>query len=345
MGYRTFGRTGLKVSELGLGTIKIDNAAVIHRAMDLGVNYFDTAECYQGGKSEEKLGRALNGRRDRAIVATKWHTDGSTSAGDLLESLDASLRRLQMDHVDLIQIHNATRNKQVQSNEVWDAFNRAKKAGKVRFNALSSHGNQAAVIRAAIKSNRYDAVLVSHNALLAERVGPAVAEAQAANIGVVAMKALQPVHKGKETDAFRGLRGNPYQQAIQWLLKHGNVSTIIVDMPTFGELDEDIAAVRMYEQAHLGDFERTVAGLSLGTCHLCGSCTGQCPRGVQVADIMRCDLYYRGYGDRARAADTYRSLAMGGSALACRDCEECSVICPWGVPIREKLAHTHTTLV
>jgi len=91
--YRTLGRTGLKVSELGLGTIKIDSPAVVQHAMDLGVNYFDTAACYQGGKSEEKLGRALKGRREQAVVATKWHTDGSTSAKELLASLDASLRR------------------------------------------------------------------------------------------------------------------------------------------------------------------------------------------------------------------------------------------------------------
>ncbi|MBN1460189.1 MAG: aldo/keto reductase, partial [Armatimonadetes bacterium] len=343
--YRTLGRTGLKVSELGLGTIKIDSPAVVRRAMDLGITYFDTAECYQGGKSEEKLGRALQGRRDGVIVATKWHTDGSTSAGDLLASLDASLRRLQLEYVDLIQIHGASKTAQVESDELWEAFNQAKKAGKVRFQGLSSHGNQAEVVRAAIKSKRYDAVLVSYNALLAERVGPAVADAHAANVGVIAMKALQPAHRGKETDAFKGLPGNPYQQSIQWLLRDRNVGTVIVDMPTFGEVDEDVAAVKMHAQADLAGFERAVAGLSLGTCHLCGSCTAQCPRGVQVADIMRCDLYRTGYGDRARAADVYRSLSLGGSAASCGDCEQCSIICPWGVSVREKLVSTHAALV
>jgi len=345
MRYRTLGRTGLKVSELGLGTIKIDSPAVVQHAMDLGVNYFDTAACYQGGKSEEKLGRALKGRREQAVVATKWHTDGSTSAKELLASLEASLRRLQMEHVDLIQIHGATNSAQVQSDELWEAFSQAKKAGKVRFHGLSSHGNQAEVVREAIKSTRYDAVLVSYNALLAERVGPAVAEAQAANVGVIAMKALQPAHRSRESNAFKGLRGNPYQQSIQWLLKDRNVSTTIVDMPTFDEVDEDVAAVKMYEQANLTEFERAVASLSLGTCHLCGSCTAQCPRGVQVADIMRCDLYRTGYQDRARATDAYRALPVGGSAASCGDCEQCGVVCPWGVPIRERLVSTHEALV
>ena len=80
MKYRLLGRTELKVSELGLGLIRTNNPAVIHRALALGINYFDTAECYQGGNSEIKLGEALKGRRDEAVVATKWHTNGTTPA-------------------------------------------------------------------------------------------------------------------------------------------------------------------------------------------------------------------------------------------------------------------------
>src|SRR4030042_2476325 len=83
MRYRTLGRTGLKVSELGLGTIKTENPGVVKRAMDMGVNYFDTAECYQGGNSEVKLGRAVKGRREDVVVATKWHTNGSPAAQEM----------------------------------------------------------------------------------------------------------------------------------------------------------------------------------------------------------------------------------------------------------------------
>ncbi len=344
MKYRTLGRTNLKVSELGLGTIKTDNPAVIRRAFDLGVNYFDTAECYQGGNSEMKLGKALVGIRDQVVVATKWHTDGSTPAAELLASLDASLNRLGMDHVDLIQIHGASTAAQVESDELWDAFSRAKQAGKVRFHGLSTHGNIPAVMRSAISSDRYDALLVVYNAMHAD-LAPALAKAKQANLGIIVMKALQPVHQGNKSDAFAGLPGNPYQQAIQWVLRNPGVSTVIVDMPTFGEVDEDVAAVGMRASAaEMQRFDQAVAQLSPGTCHLCGACTAQCPRGVQVADIMRYDLYSTGYGDQARARELYRALPAGCSALGCAECEACKVVCPWGVPVRAAVERTHALL-
>ena len=345
MKYRVLGRTKLKVSELGLGTIKTNNPAVVRRALELDVNYFDTAACYQGSKSEIRLGEGLKGRRDEAVVATKWHTNGRTPAARLLESLDNSLERLGMDHVDLIQIHGADNVAQVNSDELWDAFTRAREAGKVRFNGLTAHSNQVEVIRAAIECGRYDAVLPSYNAMIGERVGPAVRDAHEAGLGTIIMKALQPAHEGKAKGALAKFKGNAYQQAIRWVLNDPNVSTVIVDMPTFDELEEDVAAVTgRSSRAELEEFERGVAQIAGGACHLCGSCTGQCPRNVQVADIMRYSLYHDGYGDRARAVELYRALPAGGSASPCRDCPECRVVCPWGVPIRSRLESARVRL-
>ena len=344
MGYRVLGRTKLKVSELGMGTIVTGNAAVIQRAVDLGVNFFDTAECYREGNGEIDLGKALKGRRDKVIIATKWHTDGHTPAEALLRSLDQSLSRLNMDHVELIQIHGADNEVQVTGDELWEAFTRARQAGKVRFNGLSTHGNRA-VIRAAIKNGRFDAVLPAHNAMTADSVGPAIREAHKAGVGVIVMKALQPAHEGKGSEAFQGLRGNPYQQAIQWVLKDPAVATVIVDRPTFDELEEDYAAVAgTMSEAELREFETAVAIVSAGACHLCGACTGQCRAGVKVADIMRYLLYHDGYGDRGRAVGLYRALPASASAARCGDCTQCSVVCPWGVPVRERLEKGHAVL-
>jgi predicted aldo/keto reductase-like oxidoreductase len=346
MKYRVLGRTKLKVSVLGLGTIKVESPAVVRAALDKGINFFDTAECYQGGNGEVKLGKALEGRRDEAIVATKWHTDGSTPAKELLASLDGSLKRLNMDHVDLIQIHGAESARQVQSDELWEAFTQAKKAGKVRFNGLSTHSNQVEVIQAAIKTGRYDAVLPAYNALVGERVAGVIAGAKEADVGVIAMKVLQPAHEAKiRHGIFKGLRGNPFHRSIQWVLRDKNVSTAIVDMPTFDELTSDCVAISMAQNlVELDEFEHAVALMSAGSCHLCGACTGQCPQRVKVADIMRYRLYHDGYGDRDRAAELYRSLPAGASAAACSNCEQCRVVCPWGVPVRARLEEVHGVL-
>ena len=342
MKYRTLGRTKLKVSELGMGTIRTGSAAVIHRAMDLGINYFDTAECYRDGNSEIDLGKALKGRRDKAIVATKWHPDGA-SAKDLIASLDASLKRLGLDHVELVQIHGAERAAHVENEEIWKAFTTLRKAGKVRFNGLSTHGNQVEVIQAAIKTGWYDAVLPGHSAFTADRITPVLAEAQKAKVGVIVMKALAPAHEGRRLGVFKGLKGNPYQQAIQWVLKDPNVSTVIVDMPNHDELEENYAAVaNPVSLAELEAFEVAVAGFAIGSCHLCGACTAQCKFGVRVADVMRHLLYHDGYGDRAYAVARYRELPV--SAAPCADCASCRVICPWGVPVRSRLEHAHSVL-
>lgn len=346
MPYRTLGRTDLKVSVLGMGTIRTGNAAVIQKALDLGINYFDTAECYRNGNAEIELGQALKGRRDKAVVATKWHTNGRTPAKDLLASLEASLKRLGMDHVDLIQIHGADRIAQVEGEGVWEAFTKARQDGKARFNGFSTHSSSdISLIKAAIKTGWYDAVLPVHNALTTEGTGPWVAEAHQAGLGTIIMKALQPAHEGRGSEAFSGLRGSAYQKAIQWVVNDPNVSTTIVDMPSFSELEEDCAAVTgEVTKAELDEFERAVDKIAAGTCHLCGRCTAQCPAGVQVADIMRFALYHDGYGHRERAVSLYRELPAAAAAAACRDCSSCGVVCPWGVAVKSRLEYAHARM-
>jgi hypothetical protein len=174
-------------------------------------------------------------------------------------------------------------------------------------------------------------------------VGPAIAEARKAGLGVIVMKSLQPVHEGKGTQALKDLSGDPYQRAIQWVLKNPNVSTVIVDMPSFDELEQDVAgATGKVSLAELEEFEAAIAVASAGYCRLCGACTGQCPAGVKVADIMRYMLYHDGYGDRERAVALYRSLPAG--AAACGGCTGCRAVCPWGLPVRARMERAHAVL-
>jgi len=343
---RLLGRTNVKVSQLGMGTNRLKGQeAVVKRALDLGVRYFDTAECYVDGNSEITLGKGLHGRRDEAFVATKWHTDGKTLAAELLASLDASLKRLAMDHVDLIQIHGAESVEQVNSDELMTAFTRARDAGKVRFNGVSMHENQVEVARAVIKSGRFDAMLISYNAFIGERVGPVLAEAAKAGVGTIIMKSLQPVHGANESEVFKGLSGNPYQRAIQWVLRNPSVSTVIVGMPTFDELEENYqAATTPVTKAELDEFHAAATMAAVGSCHLCGACTGQCPEGVKVAQIMRCLLYHDGYGETEHAAELYRDLPASVTAAACALCSMCRPVCPWGVPVRERMLRAHSLL-
>ncbi|MGC9521292.1 MAG: aldo/keto reductase [Anaerolineae bacterium] len=120
MEYRSLGNTGIHVSTVGLGTNqfggKVDQASVndiVDAALDLGTNLIDTANTYQGGRSETTLGVALSGRWDRVVLATKVEhatgdgpNDYGASRYHIMAAIEASLRRLQTDHIDLYQIHS-----------------------------------------------------------------------------------------------------------------------------------------------------------------------------------------------------------------------------------------------
>lgn len=151
MNYRRMGRTGLKVSEICLGTMTFghgtDEAEAIRMvdlAFDAGVNFFDTADGYGGGQSEVMLGKALQGRRRDAIVATKFFNPMGTGPNDsgmsrvhIFQAMDDSLRRLQMDYVDIYYIHHV--DTQTPLEEMLRALDDLVRAGKVRYIACSNY--------------------------------------------------------------------------------------------------------------------------------------------------------------------------------------------------------------
>ncbi|MDR7522840.1 MAG: aldo/keto reductase [Armatimonadota bacterium] len=151
MRYRRLGRSGLKVSVLGLGCNTFgrfadadQTARIVHAALDLGVNFFDTADVYSQGVSEEFLGRALGSRRGRAVVATKvvgamgdGPNDRGASRAHITDGVHASLRRLGTDHIDLLQLHNW--DPETPLEESLEALNDLVRAGKVRYVGCSNY--------------------------------------------------------------------------------------------------------------------------------------------------------------------------------------------------------------
>jgi len=146
MHYRTLGRTGIKVSPYCLGAMMFgaagnpdheDSIRIIHKALDAGINFIDTADAYSRGESEEIVGKALKGRRDTVVLATKAHLpmgDDPNSQGNsrrwLMRAVDDSLRRLQTDHIDLFQIHRPAPDTDIE--ETLSALTDLMRAGKIR---------------------------------------------------------------------------------------------------------------------------------------------------------------------------------------------------------------------
>ena len=153
MEYQRLGRTGLKVSEVCLGTMTFGTAgwgiaqeqaeSIVDLALDTGVNFFDTANSYAEGRSEEILGRLLQGRRDKLILATKVFNpmgpdinDSGTCRRHIMQAVEESLRRLQTDYIDLYQIHHVDR--ETTTEERFRALDDLVRQGKVRYIGVSN---------------------------------------------------------------------------------------------------------------------------------------------------------------------------------------------------------------
>ena len=188
MEYTELGRTGLRVSRAGFGgggigqvwgaTTDEESVRAVHRALDLEINFFDVAPGYGNGKAEEVLGTALEGRRDRAVVATKVRLRAEEMedvAGAVNRSVEASLRRLRMDSVDVLHVHNrftAQRGEAPDSlsaadalGPVLEAYQKVQAAGKTRFIGLSAMDHHVPTMKRIMESGHYDTVLAYYNLL------------------------------------------------------------------------------------------------------------------------------------------------------------------------------------
>jgi aryl-alcohol dehydrogenase-like predicted oxidoreductase len=268
MEYRTLGRTGLKVSEIGLGTsqtfrvVAREDESLSHRivneALDRGINFFDTAPSY--GNAEEALGRALAHRRSEAIIATKV---GAPDAGAARTSIERSFERLKVDTIDLLQIHSLKAWR-----EVGPVLEEYRNKGRVRFIGLTSREPSAhPEMMEAMRTGAYDTVQIYYS--LAERscteeLLPLAAEM---NIGVIVLRALLGLLAVDISQEFNGSGGEagpgsllaanergafeflkplgvatPGQALLKYVLAHPAVSTVIPATSKVERIAENVAA-------------------------------------------------------------------------------------------------------
>ena len=161
---RVLGRTGLKVNVVGIGTLQITEPALIQAAMDLGVNYIDTARVYINGRSEETVGKAVEGRRDKVFISTKTPPNTKTKQG-VVEGVEKSLKAMNTDYIDVLELHQFNDASLVQNAELREALTELRKAGKIRFVGCTTHKNQALVLNAVADDpdKFFDVVMLAYN--------------------------------------------------------------------------------------------------------------------------------------------------------------------------------------
>lgn len=341
---RKLGRTGIAVPIVSMGVMNADNPAVVKAALDAGIRMLDTAHVYQQGRNEEMLGEVLQGRpRDSFVLATKVVGNGmdrktglfsaETNAADFMSKLEISLKRLKMDRVDILYLHNISKKESAHFEPMLKALEQAKNQGKTRFVGISTHANEPEVIRAAISAKSYDVVLTSYNFLQPHRgeVLTAITEAAVAGMGVVVMKTQAGVFFDKE-------RQHPIDMkaALKWALQNPSVHTAIPGFNTFDQMQTDVAVLTdiAMTAAEKGETQpHKHAGLY---CTGCGECVAQCPRGVPVPDLMRGYMYAHGYRNRLAAHDLLAEQGLAGDP--CSGCSSCRVRCSRGFDVRERVA-------
>jgi hypothetical protein len=354
--YRTLGKTGLKVTSLSFGCMTTSDQSVVERAADLGILHFDTARGYMNGNNERMLGAALKGRRKQAIVASKSH--GETRQAALAE-LDTSLRELDTDYLDIWYLHGKSSPSEV-TDELLEAQRVAKQAGKIRFAGVSTHYNMDQILAHLVKLGQTDVVLTTYNFAMKNvamanqparvvDMTAAIRAAREAGMGIIAMKVMAGgVERAARGDRLYGAAQEPTVKAlsqeggrlaaVKWALKNEFVDTAIVCMRDMDQLDENLRAMaEPYTDKDEKILTQTLAYISPLYCRMCGSCGGVCDKGMPVADLLRILTYADGYGEFALARERFLQLPAVAGSLRCSDCQSCSVDCPNGVRVRERL--------
>ncbi len=200
-GYRTLGRTGFKVSDIGLGGVELTTPALVKAALDAGINYIDTAESYLRGQSERNIGKALKEYDRKSIfITTKLGFRPQVTKAEIKERTRKCLERLQTDYIDCLMIHGTPTLEVLKAEGFHAAVKELKAEGKVRFCGLSNHGSQyrheyqdmGKIMTAAAHDGRFDVALFVYN-FLQRKMGENILKVfQEKNIGAILMK-VNPV--------------------------------------------------------------------------------------------------------------------------------------------------------
>lgn len=329
--YRPLGRTGLKVAVVSFGAMRTSDPNVIHHALDKGINYIDTARSYMSGNNEIIVGHVLKTRRKEAYIATKLHLD---SEAEMMQSVATSLKCLQTEVIDVIQLHGLSSREEVFDKDGMNALDKMRRKGMVRFVGFTTHKNQIECLEAGIATKFYDVILVTYNFKSDPALGEAIAKAAKTGIGVVAMKTQAGGYASQELANW-----SPHQAALRWVLQNAGVATTIPSMVSLAQVDENIkvmgASFGARDQEILDRYGELYDRV---LCRLCGTCEKQCRYGVPIQDINRSLMYAEGYRDYDLALRTYRELLATTPVDACANCKQCEVTCKYGLDIPSRLA-------
>lgn len=326
MEYRTLGKTGLKISKLGFGGIPIQkvDASVTRKLIEAmaekGINYIDTARGYT--VSEEFLGEALEGLRDKFVLATK---SMARDKEGMAKDIDISLKNLRTDYIDLYQVHNPTVEQLEQviaPGGALEALIEAKEAGKIGHIGLTGHSIE--LFEKAVTLPWVETFMFPYN--IVEQQGEELMhQCSEKNIGFIVMK---PLAGGAIEDA---------DIALRFICANPDVSVVIPGMYDVKEIEQNLAAceneapLTEEEQNKIQEIRNQLGSNFCRRCNYCQPCTA----GINISGVFLFQGYLDRYGLGEWAKGRY--AALPAKASDCIECGVCETRCPYNLPIRQML--------
>ena len=326
MQYTTLGKTGLKVNRLGFGGIpiqKVDAATttkLIDAMLESGINFIDSARGYT--VSEAFIGEALEGRRDKFVLATK---SMAVTKEAMAADIETSLKNFRTDYIDLYQIHNPSAEnfeKIIAPGGALEALFEAKEAGKIGHIGFTTHTTP--LFEKALACDWVETIMFPYN--LVETQGEdLMRQCTEKNIGFIVMK---PLAGGAIEDPALALR---------FICANPDATIVIPGMYDVKELATNLAACEddsPLTEEELAKIEEIRSTLGSNFCRRCNYCQ-PCSAGIGISAIFILQGYYDRYGLQDWAQGRYDALSV--KASACIDCGVCEPRCPYNLPIREML--------
>ncbi len=340
--YRTLGKTGLKVSGVGYGIGFVPVPEVVSRSLDMGINYFDTARVY--GDSEKIFSGVIKGRdRSKIVIATK---SSRKKKADILEDLDTSLKALGTDYVDIWHLHGRDTPETI-PDEALEAMRLCKKSGKARFLGISCHDPNG-IVDYLIETKTFDVMQTTYSFPIGGYYRDrAIKKAHEAGIGIIAMKvvvALTGLHL-TTIDNPPATTGEGPLAGIKWVLTNPAIGTTVPFMKTISELEMNFRAM---SEPYTPSDEKLLYVMNEqirpSYCRMCYECSGKCPKGVPVTDVLRFLAYNDYCGNYHQARMSFMELPKEIKDVRCSDCSECAIQCPNGVQVQARLIRAQELL-
>jgi predicted aldo/keto reductase-like oxidoreductase len=351
--FKPFGKTGWRIGDISAGSGQRD-PAVLNYLFECGINLIDTGAQYAG--HEELLGKVLPKWRDKVFVMGKWDpplVTATVTKTALLEALDVSLQKLNTTYIDCMMLHSIGHPRyggieRIQNPAIYEAWDEAKRLGKVRFTGASSHGaRMIEEIGWGVDNSRFDIILIGAN-FLTHGIEPVLKKAREKGVGTVAMKTMTTYKSDLNIPALQNEQTNARQACLKWVLASDLFDTLVVSMPNYDRAAEYLAVsgTTSLTARDRGYLETVAAAVGPRYCRPgCGACHEACPHGVPVADILRYKMYFEDYGEEKFAMQRYGLVSVSTRPDRCDECRApCETACPYGLRVRERLSEADRQL-